>query len=450
MRCKFCGAELVEESTVCAECGKDNAKDSLDVLQKKVKNMRLALMIVLIVAILGLLAAVTVFLVKEGMVPNTDPSTQPSTQATIPADGNPDDETAKGTYTHSDEDVKANHDTVVATMADTKLTSGQFQVYYWNAVYDFLAEYGGYTSYLGIDVTKPLEQQVCNMFESPITWQQCFVKQGLSSWQAYQSLSIVAKAAGFEMPDTYKKNLEDLPTKLEEVAKEGKFESVQAMLTSDYGPGVTYEDYYAYMELYYYANAYYEHLRNTAEIADDQLKAYYDAQKDAIKEQYGLETMSGKMVSVRHILITPEGEGSTYTDEQWEACRVKAQGLYDTWKNGGMSEDAFIQLCKENSKDSSAPAGGLYSDIFPGLTVTEFNAWCFDASRQPGDHGLVKTQFGYHIILFLESYEGVYSPVLAGARAEYMSKYLADVQKNTEYDIQYESIKLNKGNLGQA
>lgn len=449
MRCKFCGAELVEETTVCAECGKDNAKDSLDMLQKKVKNMRLALMIVLIVAILGLLAALTVFLVKEGMVQSTDPSTQPSTQATIPADGNPDDETAKGTYTYSDEEVKANHDTVVATMADTKLTSGQFQVYYWNAVYDFLSEYGSYASYLGIDVTKPLEQQVCNMFESPITWQQCFVKQGLSSWQAYQSLSIVAKAAGFEMPDTYKKNLEDLPTKLEEVAKEGKFDSVQAMLTSDYGPGVTYEDYYAYMELYYYANSYYEHLHDTAEVTDDQLQAYFDAQKDAIKENYGLEAMSGTLVSVRHILITP-GEGSTYTDEQWEACRVKAQGIYDGWINGGMGEEAFIQLCKENSKDGNAADGGIYNDVYPGQMVKEYNDWCFDASRQPGDHGLVKTQFGYHIMFFVKSYEGVYPPIISGARADYMSKYLADVQKNTEFDIKYESITLNKGNLGQA
>ena len=32
--------------------------------------------------------------------------------------------------------------------------------------------------------------------------------------------------------------------------------------------------------------------------------------------------------------------------------------------------------------------------------VPEFNDWCFDASRVPGDHGVVKTSYGYHIMFF--------------------------------------------------
>jgi len=32
--------------------------------------------------------------------------------------------------------------------------------------------------------------------------------------------------------------------------------------------------------------------------------------------------------------------------------------------------------------------------------VEEFEAWCFDESRMPGDHGLVKTRYGYHIMFF--------------------------------------------------
>ena len=32
--------------------------------------------------------------------------------------------------------------------------------------------------------------------------------------------------------------------------------------------------------------------------------------------------------------------------------------------------------------------------------VTEFNDWCFDSQRQPGDTGIVKTSYGYHIMYF--------------------------------------------------
>ena len=33
--------------------------------------------------------------------------------------------------------------------------------------------------------------------------------------------------------------------------------------------------------------------------------------------------------------------------------------------------------------------------------VPEFDAWCFDPARKPGDSGIVKSQFGYHIMYFV-------------------------------------------------
>ena len=59
-------------------------------------------------------------------------------------------------------------------------------------------------------------------------------------------------------------------------------------------------------------------------------------------------------------------------------------------------------MAEENSADGgSNQNGGLYEDVKPGQMVTEFNDWCFDQSRQPGDSGIVKTDFGYHIMYFV-------------------------------------------------
>ena len=33
--------------------------------------------------------------------------------------------------------------------------------------------------------------------------------------------------------------------------------------------------------------------------------------------------------------------------------------------------------------------------------VDTFNDWCFDESRKPGDHGIVETTYGYHIMYFV-------------------------------------------------
>ena len=113
-------------------------------------------------------------------------------------------------------------------------------------------------------------------------------------------------------------------------------------------------------------------------------------------------------VDVRHILIMPEGgtkseDGKTtvYSDAEWEACRQKAQAVYDAYLNGEKTEERFSDLAKEHSKDGNADEGGIYTDVMKDYMVEEFDAWIFDEGRQPGDTGLVKTQYGYHVMYFV-------------------------------------------------
>ena len=125
-KCKYCQAELPENTTVCPACGKDNKEE------KKMTSGRIAL----VVAAVVVLAALVVALVYAGM--NVAVTSEEQTEAvaetvpaTVPADGNPDDETAKGTYTASDAEVIAAKDTVVAKVGDKTLTNSQLQMFYW-------------------------------------------------------------------------------------------------------------------------------------------------------------------------------------------------------------------------------------------------------------------------------------------------------------------------------
>lgn len=451
MRCKFCGAELVEDTTVCAECGKDNDKNSMDSLQKRVKTMRTALFITLAVLLVAVVAAVVVLCVWGGMEQEETPTTAPSTQATIPADGNPDDQTCKGSYTATDDQLKGNRDAVVATMGDTKLTNSQFTIYYWNAVYDFLSQYGSYASYVGLDIAQPLDKQTCTMFETPMTWQQAFVMQGINAWKTYQSIANEAKKAGFTMPEIYKEALEGLKKSMEESAVQNKFESVEAMLEADYGPGCTYDDYYSYMQTYYYGYSYYEHLKETIEIPEADIQKFFTDNAESLKTQYDIDTAVVPLISVRHILIQPESStsSSTYTDAEWEACRVKAQGIYDAWLAGDKSEKTFIEAAKENSKDSNAQEGGIYEDVYANMMVKEFNDWCFDASRKFGDHGLVKTQYGYHIMFFVESYTGTHPAITSGVRNEKLGVYMEDLAANSGAKVDYKQMLVSGAELSK-
>ena len=109
--------------------------------------------------------------------------------------------------------------------------------------------------------------------------------------------------------------------------------------------------------------------------------------------------------SVRHILITPEtDEGADEpTQEQLDAAQAEAQALLDQWAAGEATEESFAALAEANSDDSgSASDGGLISGISANSSlVTSFRDWAMDPDRQPGDTGLVESDYGWHVMYYV-------------------------------------------------
>lgn len=116
-------------------------------------------------------------------------------------------------------------------------------------------------------------------------------------------------------------------------------------------------------------------------------------------------------VDVRHILIQPEATELSEDDEGYEAdveakddaAEAKAQEILAEWENGEATEDSFAALANEYSQDpGSNTTGGLYEQVYQGQMVTEFNDWCFDEGRQPGDTGIIHNDStGYHVMYFV-------------------------------------------------
>ena len=151
-----------------------------------------------------------------------------------------------------------------------------------------------------------------------------------------------------------------------------------------------------------------------------------------------------KLVNVRHILIQPEGKNDdgTYTDEAWAAAEKKANDLLTEWKNGEHTEESFAFMAAENSADpGSAENGGLYEDVYPGQMVDAFDAWCFDASRQPGDTGIVKTDYGYHIMYFSSTSEHAYWYVRA--EDDYLNELSVSVLQEVSAKFEAEETEQN-------
>ncbi len=97
-------------------------------------------------------------------------------------------------------------------------------------------------------------------------------------------------------------------------------------------------------------------------------------------------------VTVRHILVA---------DEQ------TAADIYSQFNNtGDKTENEFATLAATKSTDSgTASNGGLVSNMRKGAYVQPFEDWSFDPSRQSGDTGIVESEYGFHVMYFVETNE---------------------------------------------
>ena len=486
-KCKFCQAELAEDSMICPGCGRDNGEETVteeavsaaetdtvetapaeekpteetaeeetpseevtaeEASEKKATPTKIALAVTAVVVLIAM--------ILPGMKkPEADvtESTAAVVEATVPADGNPEDATCKGTYTVADDVAIADRDVVVARIGDAELTNGQLRIYYRSALSSFLnTEYGYMMAMYGmLDYTQPLDTQRCAQDET-LTWQQFFVKYALENWRLTQALASEAEKAGVEMSEEEKSYLDDLADSLTELAESNGM-SIEDMLKADFGAGVSFEDFLDYQYLYMAGNPYYESVTAEMEATDEELEAYFRENEETYSAA-GV-TMETRQVDVRHILVQVKGgfadtQGNmTHTDEEWAECEAAAQAILDQWLAGDMTEDSFAALANEKSEDpGSNTVGGLYENVYQGQMVAPFEEWCFDGSRQYGDTDLVKTTYGYHVMFYVASRPMWKTFAESGWINEKTAAFMDTVAENYPMEVTFEKITL--GNMTLA
>lgn len=454
MKCKYCNAELEAGAVTCPGCGAEVES------KQKLSGGKIALLVILSVVALAVIVALVMGGLNEGSVvkPTNNPSvpaanpTVPSDVpetilpvATIPADGNPDDVTCKGSYTVTDEALAAEADKVIATVGNLSLRNADLQIYYWMGFYNFLESYSSYAAYLGMDVTSPLDTQLS--LDGSWTWQQYFLDGALNDWHSYAALAAKAEADGFEMEASYRDELASVPSSMLESALSMGFADANEMIQADFGPGANLESYVEFMRTYYTAMLYYGQQTEQIVLTEDQVAAYFNEHR-ADYEANGL-TEETRLVDVRHILLQPTGgtageNGQTvYSEEEWEACRAAAQAVLDEYLAGELTEDRFAALAGQYSTDpGSKDNGGLYTDVYVGQMVEPFEDWCFDETRATGDTGLVKTSYGYHVMYYVDSSLAWYDTAWNDLMGEMADQVVYDALEEYPMTVDYASIAL--------
>lgn len=109
-------------------------------------------------------------------------------------------------------------------------------------------------------------------------------------------------------------------------------------------------------------------------------------------------------VSVRQILIKSGTDSTTGETTRSDAAAKKlADNILKKYQSGKQGEKEFAALASKYTEDDGSKSnGGLYEDVTSDSQyVDEFKNWAL-ASHKPGDVGIIKTQYGYHIMYFVK------------------------------------------------
>ena len=462
MKCKFCFAEFEEELIVCPACGKSQ-EETLEEDQpvaateetsaaeevaaevteeapavkekKKPKTWQIVLAAACGVVLLAVLVGAVLYGLGVDFLPRKN------------------DLYNKDSYTADNDKVEKKSDVVIATMGNQTLRVDDLQIYYWLRISDFLNAYGDYLSLMGLDATEPLDEQIYNP-DTGMTFQQMFLQNAIADWVEFAAMVQLSEDNGFVLTQEDQEYLDSFETDMREMATNRGYEDLDAFVSENLAPGSTFDAFIKYNHQNYVGLTYYNSIYETMIPTTAEAEVYFAEHEDELVAQgYGKDV--GSYYYVRHILLAPEGgsvgeNGETiYTDEEWEACRAKAQNLLDEFLAGDATEEAFAQLAAEHSVDTgSSSNGGMYEGLTKETNVvTEFKDWYLAEGRQSGDTGLVKSVYGYHIMYFSSSEPIWEFETKATMLAENTDNMLKEVEEKWPVDIDYSKIVLGFINL---
>ena len=167
-------------------------------------------------------------------------------------------------------------------------------------------------------------------------------------------------------------------------------------------------------------------IASDAQLSDDEVKKYYEANKEKFKKE--------REISTRHILLRTEEE---------------AQQIKEKLKNG---ED-FVALAKQYSIEPTARTSGGDIGFHPkGTLLPEYEEAAFKLTKVGQVSGIVKTQYGYHVIRlegikppasvpFEEVKDFIKQQMAQEKQKELIEKYVDSLKKNAKITINEAMLK---------
>lgn len=281
--------------------------------------------------------------------------------------------------------------TIAATVGEEKLNSVDFSYYYidaineyYNNIYSqFSDQAETYLTAIGLDTTKPLDEQVQDE-ETGKTWSEYFLDTALESAKLDYTMYNLAAKDGFELSEDEKHELEHISENLQSYATLYGYTNSNQYLRAVYGFGSDTKSYTEYCERGAIADAYVTAHKENLTYEDEEISKY-EADKVGNYNSYAYHYAYLSYTDFREGGTTGEDGSTTYSDEENEAARAAVKAAAEKMATATSLEELkqFAEETKVN-KDSEVVVNeeedNLYTNINSALAK-----WLAEDSRKEGD-----------------------------------------------------------------
>ena len=190
---------------------------------------------------------------------------------------------------------------------------------------------------------------------------------------------------------------------------------------------------------------------NVAEDDKTAVDSWFFASGTAVGSTYVYESNASCVV---YMAVSEAAKDETPTKNLWtiifepsvygtlEDCKAKADEVYALWQNGGKSMETFKSLASQYTTDyASVYSGGYYPNVKEGDMVDELDKWLFAEDIEEGASAVVKSSYGYHIMVYGGEGEFAWKvPVIESVKEEKTSVEILNY-------VELHSVEIVSGNL---
>ena len=291
--------------------------------------------------------------------------------------------------------------TVAMTVGSNELSNAELNYFYIDSVNNFYSQNGSYASIFGLDVTKPLNEQVQNQ-ETGETWADYFVSMAKTSATSVYALADAAAAAGYTLPEDQQANVDAIVSNMNLYANVYGYADGETYLKAMYGMGADMDSYRSYVEKSLLADAFQANYSESLTYEDADLRA---------AEAENFNKYSSFAYNYYYLSAATFQESDTPTDEEKAAALAAAEeaakSLTTNVTTAEELDAAIAALSINEGKDvaSTRYNANLYSSISSVIAQ-----WLSDSSRKEGDITYLKnattdadgneTVNGYYVVRF--------------------------------------------------